>query len=111
LAAAAFLGGAFDVSAFAQGGKRVYGAGPGLDARQCGEGANIGPEGAAEQFLGGHNIAGLLMDGELLAVQKGSLEPQFLGCYDGLDGGFNFALVRLWLWSIMNATSGGRPSD
>src|SRR5215469_5524095 len=41
-------------------------------------GTHIAPEGAPEQFFGSHQFAFVLQPGKLVAIDEGSLEPEFL---------------------------------
>src|ERR1019366_3169249 len=47
----------------------------------CGKRAHILPEGSPEQFLGSHQVAGLLKQGQPLAIHERSLQIEFLGSH------------------------------
>ena len=89
-AAAALLGYALHIAAVAERGQGVGGQAAGF-APGSGEGAHIAPEGAAEELLGGHQVAGLLIDGQLLAIDERGLQIQLLGRDDGLHHGLDLA--------------------
>src|ERR1700691_1308042 len=82
---------AFDITAFAQGSKRVGGQAAVL-APGSGERAHIAPGSAAEEFFGGHQVAGLLKNRQLFAIDESGLEPEFLRRDYGLHGGLDLAL-------------------
>jgi hypothetical protein len=80
----------FDVSAGAKSRQGVGGQAMGFSPSR-GERTDIGPESATEEFLGGDQVTRLLVDGQLLAVDEGGLEPKLLSCDDGLDRGLDLA--------------------
>src|ERR1019366_4276694 len=90
MAASPFACNQLDVTSILQSLERVCGKTTRLPPDCC-QGTDIGPESATEELFGGYKIAGLLIGGQLIPIDEGSFEPEFLGSDNGLDGGFNLA--------------------